>query len=69
MRRYLEQKRAASGVEINVTHVAMKAASLALREMPALNGHIVGGSFFPHSCRDVSYLFPLQSEGGAFASI
>jgi len=33
MRRYLEQKRAASGVEINVTHVAMKATSLALREM------------------------------------
>ena len=65
--RYLENKRQASGIEINVTHVTIKAAAMALQEMPSLNGHICLNRFYRNQSSDVSYLFPLAS--GGFTSV
>jgi hypothetical protein len=65
--RYLENKRQASGIEINVTHVTIKAAAMALQEMPSLNGHVCMNRFYRSKSSDVSYLFPLAS--GGFTSV
>jgi hypothetical protein len=62
--RYLEAKRTSSGVEINVTHVTMKAAAIALSEMPHLNGHLSGGNFYRSKHADVTYLFSTCGGGG-----
>lgn len=67
--RYLEQRRKDTGVEINVTHLTMKAVAIALQEMPSLNGHISLGRFYrnQNGTSDVSYCFPLAN--GGFAAV
>lgn len=67
--KYLDRKRRDTGVEINVTHLTIKAAAIALREMPELNGHLAMGRFYRSASDsvDVSYLFPLNM--GGFASV
>jgi pyruvate/2-oxoglutarate dehydrogenase complex dihydrolipoamide acyltransferase (E2) component len=45
--RYLDVKRDESELEITLTHVAVKATALALAEVPALKGHVIGGNFYP----------------------
>ena len=61
--RYIESKRKETGIEINVTHVTMKAAAMALQEMPSLNGHICMNRFYKSQTSDISYVFPLASGG------
>jgi pyruvate/2-oxoglutarate dehydrogenase complex dihydrolipoamide acyltransferase (E2) component len=57
--RYLESKRQNSGVEINVTHVTIKAAAIAMREFPALNGRVCLQQFYRSSERpSIAYLNP-----------
>jgi hypothetical protein len=57
--RYLESKRQNSGVEINVTHVTIKAAAIAMREFPALNGRVCLLQFYRSSERpSIAYLNP-----------
>jgi len=44
--RYVNLKREETGVDISLTHVAIKAAGQALFDCPYLNGHIIGGQFY-----------------------
>eukprot|EP00624_Nannochloropsis_granulata_P000094 evm.model.NODE_1031_length_2767_cov_22.913263.1 len=66
LKRYIDaQQRETSGVGITVLHVAMRALGLALREVPALNGHRVFGEFQPSRTTDVSC--ELRLRNGPFA--
>ena len=67
--RYLEAKRAETGVELTATHVVIKAVAIALRRdrerargRPSMVGRIVLGRFFPTRSIDVSHAFTV--EGG-----
>lgn len=43
---YIESKRTASEVDITFSHIAVKAAAMALQEQPSLNGHLVMQNFY-----------------------
>lgn len=58
--RYLEGRREASGVEITVTHIALKAAAVALSENPNLNGHVIGDDFYSSNSRGVDVSLTLD---------
>jgi len=61
--RYLENKRQKSGVEINVTHVTIKAVAIAMREHPALNGHLCLDKFYRNLDRpSIAYICPSVGE-------
>jgi hypothetical protein len=44
--RFIQAKGEETGVDMTMTHVAIKAAAAALKEMPFLNGHILFGKFY-----------------------
>jgi pyruvate/2-oxoglutarate dehydrogenase complex dihydrolipoamide acyltransferase (E2) component len=44
--RFLESRRDSSGVEITITHIALKAAGIAISEIPNLNGYVVNDDFY-----------------------
>lgn len=44
--RYLDAKREDSGIEITMTHIAIKAAAMVLEEMPSMNGRILFNQFY-----------------------
>jgi len=44
--RYVDVKHKESGVDITLTHVAIKAAAATIQEFPFLNGYMVGGDFY-----------------------
>lgn len=44
--RFLESRRDSSGVEITITHIALKAAAMAISEIPNLNGYVVEDDFY-----------------------
>lgn len=44
--RYLDSKRGESGLEITLTHIAMKAAATVIGETPSINGYVVMGNFY-----------------------
>jgi hypothetical protein len=58
--RYLEGRRESSGVEITVTHIALKAAAVALSETPNLNGHVIGDDFYASNSRGVDLSLTLD---------
>lgn len=59
---YIEYLRKTSGQKITITHLVGKAAALALKECPDLNGRIFLGRYIPHKTVDLSFLVSL--EGG-----
>jgi pyruvate dehydrogenase E2 component (dihydrolipoamide acetyltransferase) len=44
--RFLEIRRDSSGMEITITHIALKAAAMAISEIPNLNGYVVDDDFY-----------------------
>ena len=44
--RFLESRRDSSGVEITISHIALKAAAIAISEIPNLNGYVVDDEFY-----------------------
>jgi len=58
--RYLEGRREGSGVEITVVHIALKAAAVALSEIPDLNGHVIGGDFYYSNSAGVDVSMSLE---------
>lgn len=58
--RYIEDVRARTGEKITMTHLVGKAAALALRKAPTLNGRILFGKFVPRDTVDVCYLVALE---------
>lgn len=44
--RYLDGKREETGIEVTFTHLAIKAAAVAVSETPSLNGHMLYGYFY-----------------------
>jgi hypothetical protein len=44
--KFLDSKRGESGLEITLTHVAMKAAAMVIGETPSMNGYVVMGNFY-----------------------
>jgi hypothetical protein len=60
---YVTKKRQSSGFDtITITHVLMKAISIALSEMPSLNGHVVGQDFYPHKVDAVDLSVLVDTE-------
>ena len=51
--RYLEQRREETGVEITITHLAVKGAALAISEIANLNGHVINGDFYKSRTKGV----------------
>jgi hypothetical protein len=58
--RYLESRRESSGVEITVSHIALKAAAIALSENSKLNGHMISGEFYSSVSKDVNVSMSLD---------
>jgi pyruvate dehydrogenase E2 component (dihydrolipoamide acetyltransferase) len=58
--RYIEHLRATTGEKVTVGHVVGKAAALAMKQAPGLNGRIVLGRFVPHETVDVAFLVALE---------
>lgn len=44
--RFLESRRDSSGVEITISHIALKAAGIAISEIPNLNGYVINDDFY-----------------------
>ena len=61
--RYLETRRESSGVEITVSHIALKAAAIALTENSKLNGHMICGRFYESISKDVNVSTSLDMVG------
>src|SRR5688572_12694856 len=59
---WLERTRATSGVKVTLTHLVGKAAALAIRERPELNGIIRRGRIYLRDTVDV--FFQVAFEGG-----
>jgi pyruvate dehydrogenase E2 component (dihydrolipoamide acetyltransferase) len=59
---WLEEVRRASGVKVTITHLAGKAAALAIRERPELNGIISRGQIYLRDTVDV--FFQVAFDGG-----
>jgi pyruvate/2-oxoglutarate dehydrogenase complex dihydrolipoamide acyltransferase (E2) component len=59
---YIQKLREETGNHITITHVALKAIGLAIRETPSLNGRIFFGRFIPHKTVDIGCLVAL--DGG-----
>jgi hypothetical protein len=51
--RYVDVKHKESGVDITLTHVAIKAAAATIQEFPFLNGYMVGGDFYTSRSKGV----------------
>jgi len=59
---YIQEVRDKTGKHVTLTHVAMKAVGLGLREAPTMNGRILLGRFIPFDSIDMGCLVAL--EGG-----
>ncbi len=57
---YVEHLRATSGEKVTLTSLVGKAAALALRKVPSLNGYLRFGRYVPHDTVDISFLVSLQ---------
>ena len=51
--RYVDTKHKESGVDITLTHVAIKAAASTLQDFPYLAGYMVGGELYPTRSKGV----------------
>ena len=43
--RYLDGKREETGIEITLTHIAVKACAIVLTELPTMAGHVLFGRY------------------------
>jgi pyruvate dehydrogenase E2 component (dihydrolipoamide acetyltransferase) len=58
--RYIEHVRQTTGEKITVTHLVGKAAAMALKEEPSLNGRILFRRFVPFETVDLSFLVTVE---------
>ena len=56
---YMRYLREEKGEKISITHLVGRAAGLALKEAPDLNGRIVFGKYIPHETVDLAFLVAL----------
>lgn len=61
-RKYIEEKRKATGEHITITHVVLRSLGLAMSKAPSVNGHIVFGKYYPAPTVDISCLVAV--DGG-----
>ena len=59
--RYLDSKRDETGVDVTFTHLAIKAAAVAINETPTLNGHMLFGSFYKSKSRGIDVSVSIES--------
>ncbi len=57
---YVEHLRKTTGEKITVGHIVGKAAAMAMKSAPGLNGRIVLGKYVPHETVDVTFLVALE---------
>ena len=55
---YMRYLREEKGEKISITHLVGRAAGLALKEAPDLNGRIVFGKYIPHETVDLNETEP-----------
>ncbi len=63
---YLDYLREKKGEKVTITHLVGKAAGMALKNAPDLNGRIVFGRYIPHKTVDLAFLVALP-EGSDLA--
>lgn len=51
--RYVDTKHKESGVDITLTHVAIKAAAATIQDFPCLNAHMIMGDVYPSRSRGI----------------
>ena len=56
---YLQELNDKTGIKTTITHLVGRAAGLALKQAPDLNGRIVFGKYIPHETVDQSFLVAL----------
>ena len=54
--KYIDFLRAQSGEKVTITHLVGRAAALALKTAPDINGRIFCGRYIPHNTVDISFL-------------
>jgi len=59
---YIKEVREKTGQHVTITHVAMKAIALGIRQAPSLNGRLIWGRFAPFETIDLGCLVAI--EGG-----
>ena len=69
LRRYLNNKREESGIEITFTHVAVKSIAAALADAKELHGHVMLGEFFPSKTSGVDVSVTLDLTNNESASV
>jgi hypothetical protein len=69
LRRYLNNKREESGIEINFTHVALKSISAALSDYKQMHGHVMLGEFFPSKTAGVDVSLTLDLNNNESATV
>jgi len=57
---YVEHLRKTTGEKVTVGHIVGKAAAMAMKNAPGLNGRIVFGKYVPHETVDVTFLVALE---------
>ncbi|MRG96671.1 2-oxo acid dehydrogenase subunit E2 [Polyangium spumosum] len=57
---YVEHLRKTTGQKVTVGHIVGKAAAMAMKSAPGLNGRIVFGRYVPHETVDVTFLVALE---------
>jgi len=57
---YVEHLRKTTGEKVTVGHIVGKAAAMAMKAAPGLNGRIVLGKYVPHETVDVTFLVALE---------
>jgi pyruvate/2-oxoglutarate dehydrogenase complex dihydrolipoamide acyltransferase (E2) component len=57
---YVEHLRKQTGEKVTIGHIVGKAAAMAMKSAPGLNGRIVFGKFVPHETVDVTFLVALE---------
>lgn len=56
---YLQELNEKTGIKTSITHLVGRAAGLALKSAPDLNGRIVFGRYIPHETVDLAFLVAL----------
>ncbi len=62
--RYLEMKREETDLDVSITHLVIKGCGVSISEIPQLNGHIIGGDFYPTRTDGVDISVSLESIEG-----
>lgn len=57
---YVEHLRKTTGEKVTIGHIVGKAAAMAMKAAPGLNGRIAFGKYVPHETVDVTFLVALE---------